>query len=96
MLIRESSFHIFHLYVIRINKRDEMVNYLKSKKISTGIHYPTALPFLPAYRYLGHKPADFPIAHQYQNQILSLPMFPELNNDQIDYVVNSIKEFYKQ
>jgi dTDP-4-amino-4,6-dideoxygalactose transaminase len=93
--IRENSFHIFHLYVIRTERRDELANYLKSKKIITGIHYPTALPFLHAYKYLGHKPSDFPIAHKYQSEILSLPMFPELSNDQIEYVVNSIKEFFK-
>ena len=93
--IRKSAFHIFHLFVIRTNKRDELASYLKSKKISTGIHYPTALPFLPAYKYLGYKASDFPVAHQYQDEILSLPMFPELNNDQIDYVANSIKEFFK-
>jgi len=92
--IINNSSHIFHLYVMRTNKRDELASYLKSKKISTGIHYPTALPFLPAYKYLGHKPSDFPIACQYQDEILSLPMFPELSTDQIDYVVNSIKEFF--
>jgi len=93
--IRDNSSHIFHLYVMRTNKRDELANYLKSKKISTGIHYPTALPFLPAYKYLGHKPSDFPIACQFQSEILSLPMFPELNNGQVDYVANSINEFFK-
>jgi len=93
--IRENSFHIFHLYVIRTPKRNELANYLRSKGISTGIHYPTALPFLSAYKYLGHKPSDFPIAYQFQSDILSLPMFPELKNEQIDYVVNSIKEFFK-
>ena len=94
--IRENSFHIFHLYVIRTDERDELASHLKSKKIGTGIHYPTALPFLPAYRYLNHKPSDFPVAYKYQGEILSLPMFPELSNDQIDYIVSSIKEFYKQ
>ena len=93
--IRENSFHIFHLYVIRTPKRNELANYLKSKGISTGIHYPTALPFLPAYKYLDHKPSDFPVAYKYQNKILSLPMFPELSNEQIGYVVKSIKEFFK-
>ena len=93
--IRDNSSHIFHLYVIRTNKRDELANYLKSKEISTGIHYPTALPFLRAYKYLDYKAPDFPVAHQFQSEILSLPMFPELNNDQIDYVVNSIKKFFK-
>ena len=93
--IRENAFHIFHLYVIRTEKRDELAAYLKSKQIETGIHYPTALPFLQAYRYLAQKPSDFPVAHQYQGEILSLPMFPELNDDQIDYVANSAIEFFK-
>jgi len=93
--IRENSFHIFHLYVIRTKKRNELASYLKSRVIFTGIHYPTALPFLPAYKYLGHKHSDFPIAHQFQDEILSLPMYPELDNDQLDYVVNAIKEFFK-
>ncbi|MCJ7580099.1 MAG: DegT/DnrJ/EryC1/StrS family aminotransferase [Candidatus Aminicenantes bacterium] len=85
---------IFHLYVIRTKQRDELANYLKSKEIGTGMHYPTALPFMPAYSYLEHQPSDFPIAFQYQNEILSLPMYPELTQDQIGYVVNAIKEFY--
>ena len=93
--IRLNSFHIFHLYVIRTPYRDRLADYLKSKQIDTGIHYPTALPFLAAYKYLGHKPSDFPVAYQYQNEILSLPMFPELNDEQINYVVGSIKQFYK-
>jgi dTDP-4-amino-4,6-dideoxygalactose transaminase len=92
---REKSFHIFHLYVVRSEKRDELANSLKSKGIDTGIHYPTALPFMPAYGYLGHKPSDFPIAYKIQNEILSLPMFPELDYEQINYVVGSIKEFLK-
>ncbi len=91
--IRNDAFHIFHLYVIRVPKRDELAKYLKSKGIDTGIHYPTALPFLPAYKYLGYKQSDFPVAFQYQKEILSLPMFPELNIGQIEYVTNSIKRF---
>lgn len=93
--IRENAFHIFHLYVVRTKKRDALANYLKSKQIEAGIHYPTALPFLQAYRYLDHRPSDFPVAYKYQGEILSLPMFPELNENQIDYVANSIIEFCK-
>lgn len=93
--IREHAFHIFHLYVIRAEKRDQLADYLSSRQIGTGIHYPTALPFMPAYKYLGHELPDFPVAYQYQNEILSLPMYPELNDDQINHVVNSIKEFYE-
>jgi dTDP-4-amino-4,6-dideoxygalactose transaminase len=93
--VRENAFHIFHLYVIRTEKRDKLADYLKSKQIETGIHYPTALPFLQAYSYLRHEPSDFPVAHRYQDEILSLPMFPELNDPQIYYVTSVIKEYYK-
>ncbi|MFC2168327.1 DegT/DnrJ/EryC1/StrS family aminotransferase [Acidobacteriota bacterium] len=93
-MIHEDAYPIFHLYVIRTKKRDELADYLQSKKIGAGMHYPTALPFMPAYRYLGYQPTDFPIAFQYQNEILSLPMYPELTHAQIEYVVNTMKEFF--
>jgi dTDP-4-amino-4,6-dideoxygalactose transaminase len=92
--LRPGTFHIFHLYVIRAERRDDLAAFLKTKGVFTGIHYPTALPLMPAYRYLGYKPADFPVAHECQDQILSLPMFPELADEQIAHVADSIKEFY--
>jgi dTDP-4-amino-4,6-dideoxygalactose transaminase len=92
--IRKDSTHIFHLYVIRAQKRDQLKQYLSKEGVSTSIHYPTPLPFLEAYDYLAHKPRDFPIAFEYQSQILSLPMFPELKKNEIEYVVNYIREFY--
>ena len=60
--------------------------------MDTGIHYPTPLPFLNAYNYLGHKFEDFPISYKYKDQILSLPIYPELLEDDIAYIVDSIKE----
>jgi len=92
--LRDNAFHIFHVYSLRAPKREALADYLKSKGISTGIHYPTALPFMPAYRYLKHKPSDFPVAYECQSEILSLPMYPELSDGQIEYVAQSIKEFY--
>ena len=83
--------HVFHLFVIRTKKRDELQKYLKENGISTGIHYPTALPFLKAYDYLEYNPEDFPVAYQYQNEILSLPMFPELSAEQIQFICSVIK-----
>jgi dTDP-4-amino-4,6-dideoxygalactose transaminase len=94
-IIRTEATHIFHLYVIRAKKRNELINYLTEKGIQTQIHYPTILPLLPAYNYLNHKPSDFPVAASYQDSILSLPMFPELTEEQINFVVKSIKAFYK-
>ena len=92
--IRPKVKHIFHLYVVRTPKRDKLQKYLKECGISTGIHYPTALPFLKAYNYLKHEPEDYPVAYQYQDEILSLPMFPELSTEQIHFIYEKIKEFF--
>ena len=92
---RVNSEHIFHVYVIRTRKRNELKHFLKENGINTAIHYPTALPNLPAYSYLQHKKEDFPLASKYQDEILSLPMFPELNEKQIKYIVDKIKEYFQ-
>jgi len=92
--VRNSSRHVFHVYAIRAEDRDRLQMFLRSKGIETAIHYPTPLPFLRAYKYLGHKGDDFPVARQYQDKILSLPMFAELTPRQIEYVVEMIKKFY--
>jgi dTDP-4-amino-4,6-dideoxygalactose transaminase len=94
--LRPETFHIFHLYVIRAERRDDLAAFLKTKGIATGIHYPYALPLMPAYRYLRHQPSDFPIAFACQEQILSLPMYPELADEQIAHVADSIEEFYEK
>lgn len=78
--------HVYHLFVIRIAGRDTIQAAMKQRGIATGIHYPIALPFLDAYDHLGHHPSDFPVAYQYAAEILSLPMYPELERDQIEYV----------
>ena len=92
--LRPGTFHIFHLYVVRAARRDELAEFLKSRGVSTGIHYLTALPFVQAYRDLGHKASDFPVAHEWQDEILSLPMFPEMTEAQILHVTDSVKAFY--
>lgn len=93
---RENTMHSYHLYVIRAEKRDELAQHLKSCNIETAIHYPTALPNLKAYAYLGHRPEDFPVATAYQGQILSLPIYPELTRSQLEYVADCIKSFYSK
>lgn len=93
--IREGATHIFHLYVVRTDKRDALRQYLKEKRIQTTVHYPVALPLMPAYKQLGYTESDIPVAAQYQSQILSLPMFPELTKGQIEYIVMMIMDFYK-
>jgi dTDP-4-amino-4,6-dideoxygalactose transaminase len=90
--VRPKASHVFHLYVVRVNRRDELQEALEKRGISTSIHYPTPLPFLEAYDYLGHEPQEFPIAYEYQDQILSLPMYPELTDEMIEYTAESIRE----
>ena len=91
--IHQDAKHVFHLYVVRTDKRDEIQNHLKENNVSTGIHYPTALPYLKAYRYLKHLPTDFPIAHEYPKKILSLPIYPELQLNQINHIYSIIEKF---
>lgn len=92
--VRPESKHTFHLYVLRVQNRDALMFFLKERGIETGIHYPTALPNLPAYTYLQYKPKDFPIASDFQDKIISLPMYPELEENQIQFVCQTIKDFY--
>ena len=94
--IRSNSKHTFHLYVIRAKDRDDLMDYLKKNEIETAIHYPTPLPLLPAYNYLGKTNIDFPVSDKLAKEILSLPMYPELNEEKIVYIANSIKAFYKK
>ena len=84
--------HVYHLYVVRVKQREQVIQFLKEQGIATGVHYPIALPFLNAYRYLGHRAADFPVAHELQNEILSLPMHGDLTDEQVAYVVAGLRE----
>ena len=86
---------VYHLYVVRVpdGRREALQEHLKARGINTGIHYPIALPYLNAYRHLQHGPDDFPNARRIADEILSLPMFPELSSEQIGYVAAAVKEF---
>ena len=87
--------HVYHLYVIRTGKRDALRKHLADAGIATVLNYPKALPFYPAYAYLKHVPADFPVAHANQSRILSLPIFPEMTDEMIAFVADQIKAFFK-
>lgn len=92
--IRLGAKHIFHVYVLSVQRRTELRDYLMEQGIETQIHYPIPLPFLKAYAYLGYKESDFPVVAAYQHQILSLPMYPELKKEEIEYIASKIKAFY--
>ena len=95
-LVPDDRNHMFHLYVVRSKERDKLKRFIEDNEISCGIHYPIALPNLKAYSYLGHKHEDFPVSSKLQEEILSLPMFPELTEEQIDYIVSIIEKFFKK
>lgn len=87
--------HVYHLYVIRAKQRQKLMEHLNSKGIQTAIHYPTPIHLQEAYSFLGHKRGSFPVAEKCVDEIISLPMFPELRQEEIELVVKAIKEFSK-
>ena len=84
---------VYHLYVIQVDDRDGLQEFLNAKGIATGLHYPLPLHLQKAYAHLGYKKGDFPVTENIADRLLSLPMYPELSKQQIEYVVQSIEEF---
>lgn len=91
----ENTLHTYHLYVIKAENRDGLSAFLKSKGIDTAIHYPIALPELEAYENIKQPAIDFVQAVENQKKILSIPMFPELKKEMMDFIGMSIREFYQ-
>lgn len=89
----EYSKHIFHQYTIKVEQRDELQKFLTSKSIPTAIHYPIPLHLQPAFRGFAEE-GSLPNAEEASKKVLSLPMHPDLQIEEIDYITNSIKEFY--
>ena len=87
--------HVYHLFVIRTQKRDELMQFLNDNQISTGMHYPIPCHLQNAYKNLGYKVGDFPVSEKYAKEVLSLPMSEQLKEEEVKYVSNKIKEFYK-
>jgi dTDP-4-amino-4,6-dideoxygalactose transaminase len=86
--------HVFHQYVIRAKRRDELRKFLGERKIGSEVYYPLPLHLQPVFSYLGLRPGDFPVAELAAQEVLALPMFPELSESEIRFVVDSIAEFY--
>lgn len=94
--IDKNSTSVYHLYIIKTKERDKLQEFLKNNDIQTGIHYPVPIHLQKAYSDLGHKKGDFPVSEKCSNEILSLPMFAELKEEEIEYVCNKIKEFFNK
>ena len=91
------SSHIFHQYTIRVKdgRRDELRNYLGEKKIPSMVYYPGPLHTQKAYRYLGYGENDFPVTGTLCREVLSLPMHPEMEDDQLDYIIHNVLKFFE-
>jgi len=87
----EYAKHVYHLYVIKTEKREKLYSRLKENGISAAVHYPLPLHLQEAYRYLGWKKGDFPISEACSERLLSLPMFPELTTDEIKKIAGIVE-----
>ena len=88
--------HVYHLYVIQTAYRDELQAYLLERGVQCLIHYPIPAHLQQAYQFLGYKAGSLPTTEHIVNRILSLPMFPEMTDDQVEQVIEGIKSFYKE
>jgi dTDP-4-amino-4,6-dideoxygalactose transaminase len=94
-VVKEADFaqSVYHLYVILVDDRDGLQAFLAEKEVGTGLHYPLPLHLQKAYSSMGFKKGDFPVSECTAEHLLSLPMYPELTAEQIEYVVDCIKEY---
>jgi dTDP-4-amino-4,6-dideoxygalactose transaminase len=90
----KNATHVYHLFVIRTKKRNELQQFLTDNGIGSLIHYPIPPHLQEAYKHLGYQKGDFPIAEEIAETCLSLPMYPYLTQEQVSEVCNTIKEFY--
>jgi dTDP-4-amino-4,6-dideoxygalactose transaminase len=88
-----SEGHVWHLFVVLVRgiERDQLRKALSDRGVQTGIHYPTPVPFQPAYAHLGYRRGDFPVAEDVMDNCLSLPMFPEMTDDQLEYTAKTLR-----
>jgi dTDP-4-amino-4,6-dideoxygalactose transaminase len=88
------SRHIYNQYIVRVARRDELRKFLAEREIGTEVYYPVPLHMQECFRYLGHKPSDYQESARAAQETLALPIFPELSEAQLQFVVDSIKQFY--
>jgi dTDP-4-amino-4,6-dideoxygalactose transaminase len=88
------ALHVFHQYVLRAQRRDELRRFLAERGIGTEVYYPVPLHLQAAFAYLGYQEGDLPESERAAREVLALPMFPELTQEEQRWVVESIAEFY--
>lgn len=90
------AYHVYHIYAIRVKDRDKLVKRLTGKGIGVLIHYPMPLHLQKAYKDLGYKKGDFPVAEKVTQEIISLPMYPHLKETQIKYIARTLKNILQK
>ena len=90
---RDETETVWHQYVIRCERRQELIDYLSQKEIGTIIHYPIPPHLSEAYAYLGHKRGDFPVTESYADTVLSIPMYTGMTRQEQDYVIEAVNAF---
>ena len=94
-LAPEGYEHVYHQYTVRIEYRDALQKFLTERRIGSTVYYPYPLHLQPLYASLGHKRGDFPHSERAAQEVLSLPMYPELLNEQIAGIADAVAEFLK-
>ncbi|MEK4027782.1 DegT/DnrJ/EryC1/StrS family aminotransferase [Pseudobacillus sp. FSL P4-0506] len=92
---KQGNYHVFHQYTLRVPKRDELQQYLKEKGVATMVYYPQPLHVQPVFKELGYEEGDLPETEKAAKEALSLPMYPELKQDDQDYIIEKIVAFYE-
>lgn len=95
-LANEYAEHVYHLYVIRTSQRDDLMRYLQEQGIGCIIHYPIPIHLQKAYRSMSWSSGDFPRSEEAAREVLSLPLFPTMTDEQVDYVINAVRAYFKQ
>ena len=88
--------HVYHLFVIQTPDRDKLQKFLNENEVSSGLHYPIPLHLQKCFEHLGYRKGDFPETEKLADECLSLPMFPDLTDEQIEFACDKIREFFKQ
>ena len=95
-VVKRGNTPVYYVFQTRAQKRDELASFLKENGIGTCVYYPVPLHLQKCFSYLGYKKGDFPVAEKLCEEVLALPIYPEITEDEVSYVCEKIKEFYKK